>query len=179
MPAVYQGTPLGSGAEPIPNLANPQGCDRRAAAAKLDLLAELNRRHAARRGPSRPSWRPGSPATSWPSGCRPRRPRRSICRKRPTRRATLYGLDDKETASFGRICLLARRLVERGVRFVQLYSRQRQQVGRALGHREEPRRELPLASIKPVAGAAQGPQAPRPARTRRWSSGAASSAARR
>jgi hypothetical protein len=33
----------------------------------------------------------------------------------------LYGLDRPETASFGRLCLLARRLVERGVRFVQLY----------------------------------------------------------
>src|SRR5581483_10143730 len=33
----------------------------------------------------------------------------------------LYGFDQKETASFGRLCLLARRLVERGVRFVQLY----------------------------------------------------------
>ena len=33
----------------------------------------------------------------------------------------LYGLDQKETADFGRMCLLARRLVERGVRFVQLY----------------------------------------------------------
>jgi uncharacterized protein (DUF1501 family) len=34
---------------------------------------------------------------------------------------SLYGLDDKPTAAFGRTCLLARRLVERGVRFVQLY----------------------------------------------------------
>ena len=34
----------------------------------------------------------------------------------------LYGLNNKETAGFGRMCLLARRLVERGVRFVQLYS---------------------------------------------------------
>ncbi|MBL8235155.1 MAG: DUF1501 domain-containing protein, partial [Bryobacterales bacterium] len=34
----------------------------------------------------------------------------------------LYGLDEKETAVFGRNCLLARRLVESGVRFVQLYS---------------------------------------------------------
>jgi uncharacterized protein (DUF1501 family) len=34
----------------------------------------------------------------------------------------LYGLDQKETATYGRMCLLARRLVERGVRFVQLYS---------------------------------------------------------
>ena len=35
---------------------------------------------------------------------------------------TLYGVDEKETAVFGRNCLLARRLVENGVRFVQLYS---------------------------------------------------------
>src|SRR6476646_10285388 len=35
---------------------------------------------------------------------------------------TLYGFDEKETAVFGRNCLLARRLVEHGVRFVQLYS---------------------------------------------------------
>src|SRR4029453_12113335 len=34
----------------------------------------------------------------------------------------LYGLDDKATSAFGQNCLLARRLIERGVRFVQLYS---------------------------------------------------------
>ena len=34
----------------------------------------------------------------------------------------LYGLDNPRTADFGRRCLLARRLVERGVRFIQLYS---------------------------------------------------------
>ena len=36
--------------------------------------------------------------------------------------ARMYGLDQKHTADFGTRCLLARRLVERGVRFVQLYS---------------------------------------------------------
>ena len=46
-----------------------------------------------------------------------RRPRRA----RPRRRRRLYGLDDQETAEFGLRCLLARRLVERGVRFVQVY----------------------------------------------------------
>ncbi len=34
----------------------------------------------------------------------------------------MYGLNDKETASFGRQCLMARRLVEQGVRFVQIFS---------------------------------------------------------
>ena len=41
---------------------------------------------------------------------------------RRRRRATLYGLDDPVTADFGRRCLIARRLLERGVRFVQVWS---------------------------------------------------------
>ena len=59
---------------------------------------------------------------SWRSGCRVRRPRLSIFRASPSRRDPLYGLDDPRTVEFGTRCLLARRLVERGVRFVQLYS---------------------------------------------------------
>src|SRR6516225_1599134 len=42
--------------------------------------------------------------------------------KEPVRIQDLYGLNDKKTAVFGKQCLMARRLVERGVRFVQLYS---------------------------------------------------------
>ncbi len=34
----------------------------------------------------------------------------------------MYGLDDKRTADFGRKCLITRRLLEKGVRFIQLYS---------------------------------------------------------
>ena len=54
----------------------------------------------------------------------------------------LYGLDDKATERFGRNCLLARRLVERGVRFVQLYSGSRQQVGCAQRRGGQPRQAL-------------------------------------
>ena len=42
--------------------------------------------------------------------------------RKPRRRRQLYGIDEAATADFGRKCLLARRLVERGVRFVQIYS---------------------------------------------------------
>jgi hypothetical protein len=42
--------------------------------------------------------------------------------KEPESTKELYGLNDKATADFGRKCLLARRLVERGVRFIQIYS---------------------------------------------------------
>ena len=65
---------------------------------------------------------PGSRRSSWPSACRcrPRRPSTIDSESPATRR--LYGLDDPATERFGKQCLLARRLVERGVRFVQLYD---------------------------------------------------------
>src|SRR5438132_9956757 len=44
-----------------------------------------------------------------------------LSKETPATRA-MYGLDQKHTAEFGTRCLLARRLVERGVRFVQVYS---------------------------------------------------------
>ena len=49
-------------------------------------------------------------------------PRPWIAPRKPRRRRSFYGLDDKRTEDFGRKCLLARRLVERGVRFIQIYS---------------------------------------------------------
>ena len=55
----------------------------------------------------------------------------------------LYGMDDKETAAFGRNCLLARRLVERGVRFVQLYHGAGSKWDAHAKHREEPHQALP------------------------------------
>ena len=55
----------------------------------------------------------------------------------------LYGLDNPKATHFAKQCLIARRLVERGVRFVQIYSRrhgERPELGRPQQHREEPRR---------------------------------------
>ena len=50
------------------------------------------------------------------------RRKRWTCRRKREATRSMYGLDQKHTAEFGTRCLLARRLVERGVRFVQLYS---------------------------------------------------------
>ena len=50
------------------------------------------------------------------------RPRRSTCPQEDEKTKEMYGLMKRSTAIFGRKCLLARRLVERGVRFVQIYS---------------------------------------------------------
>ena len=65
-------------------------------------------------------WR-GSNRTSWPFACSGRSPK---CSSSSTKRADthkLYGLDNDTTAPFAKHCLAARRLVERGVRFVQIY----------------------------------------------------------
>ena len=93
----------------------------------------------AQRSTSRPgarAWtisRRASPPTSWLSACKAPFPRRSISARRPRRRNALYGLDDQMSARFGAHCLIARRLVERGVRFVQIVHGQRRR--RRLGRR--------------------------------------------
>ena len=63
----------------------------------------------------------GFALTSWLFGCRPRSRKSSSSATRPRRRGSLYGLDQPETKTFGEQMLTARRLVERGVRFVQVY----------------------------------------------------------
>ena len=70
---------------------------------------------------ARPTWKPASPATSWPRGCRRPPRRRSTSRGETEATQKLYGLDEPATAEYGTRCLIARRLVERGVRFVQLF----------------------------------------------------------
>ena len=120
LPAVYQGTLFRAGSEPDSESEAARRHDARAPARHARPAAEDER--AGHRSTATPKWRRASAPTSWRSGCRATRPRRSIFPRRPKRRGKLYGLDQKRTAEFGTRCLLARRLVERGVRFVQLYS---------------------------------------------------------
>ena len=72
--------------------------------------------------PTIPICRRASPVTNWRTRCKPPHPRWWTCTRRSAQTLSLYGVDKKQTEVFGRQCLLARRLVERGVRFVQLYS---------------------------------------------------------
>ena len=71
--------------------------------------------------PARPTSRPASPATSWPPACSrpPKRPSTSRRRRRP--RKTCTASTGPRRANTARGCLIARRLVERGVRFVQIF----------------------------------------------------------
>jgi hypothetical protein len=121
MPAVYQGVSLVAGPEPIRYLATPQGVTGAQQAAKLKLLGDLNRKHRDQHsGYSELEARIASYELAY--RMQAAAPEAVDLAGETAETQALYGLDQKETATFGRMCLLARRLVERGVRFVQLYS---------------------------------------------------------
>lgn len=120
MPAVYQGTPLVGGKQPIDNLASPDGVSDKRQRSKLNFLRSLNEHHAVTR-----SYQTELEARirSYELAFRMQSsaPEAVDTSSETNITKRLYGIDQKETAKFGQMCLLARRLVERGVRFVQLY----------------------------------------------------------
>src|SRR5438067_9419444 len=119
MPAVYQGTPLEAGDEPIKYLASPKDVSDERQRKKLELLAELNRRHAAER-PEQSELEARIASYELAFKMQAEAPEAVDLSQETQATQRLYGIDQRDTASFGRTCLLARRLVERGVRFVQL-----------------------------------------------------------
>jgi hypothetical protein len=124
LPASFQGTPLRAKGVPILDLAPPAGITRDHQRANLDLLAVLNQQHAA----SRPG-RPGrdqlaARMTSYELAFQMQAqvPELLDLSKENQRTRALYGIGEEPTDAFGRKCLLARRLIQQGVRFVQLYA---------------------------------------------------------
>jgi hypothetical protein len=121
MPAVYQGTKLsGESASPIANLMTPASVGGDRQRAKLELLNEINHEHAA----SHPDLSElDARIRSYELAFRmqAQAPDAVDLTRETDATKALYGMDDKGTATVGRMCLLARRMVERGVRFVQLY----------------------------------------------------------
>ena len=122
LPAAYQGTLVSDLKNPIANLNNPEFV-RRSSASNSIRCSKLNELHHEQR-PEDSQLTPASRRSNWRSGCRPTRRRRSTWAPRAPATQTLYGLDDKTTEIFGKQCLMARRLVERGVRCVQVYHTQ-------------------------------------------------------
>ncbi|MCA9270781.1 MAG: DUF1501 domain-containing protein [Planctomycetales bacterium] len=121
LPSVYQGTWLKPSGDPIDNLRPPADLAGDRQRRQLDLMARLNGRHlnahedekelAARIESFELAYRMQSAA---PEAL-------DVDQETPQIRK-LYGLDEKHCAHFARQCLISRRLVERGVRFVQIYS---------------------------------------------------------
>ena len=122
LPATHQGTPIPGGkgkAEParIAYLGDGSGHARQRA--QLDLLARMNRDHLAQTGPdSALEARLQSFELAFKMQTEAPQVFDLAGESEATRR--LYGIDDPKTENFGRQCLLARRLSERGVRFVQV-----------------------------------------------------------
>ena len=112
MPAAYQGTLFRSKGNPLLDLATPEGVSPRAQRRSLDLLAELNEQHRRERPQeSELAYQMQTSAAGVVD-----------LKDEPAATRELYGLDHPLTADFGSKCLVARRLIEKGVRFVQLYS---------------------------------------------------------
>ncbi len=121
MPAQYEGTIFRTQGTPILDLARPEGTSESAQRRLLDTLREYNADHQALRpGNSALEARVASYELAFKMQASA--PEATDLSKEPAEARELYGLDDKRTATFGRQCLLARRLVERGVRFIQVYS---------------------------------------------------------
>jgi len=120
MPAVYQGTKLDVGDEPIANLNIPDGVTDAEQKAKLDILARMNKEHFAKR-PSQSELEARIRSYELAFRMQAHAPEAIDLSQETEETQKLYGIDDDRTKTFGKNCLLARRLAERGVRFIQLY----------------------------------------------------------
>lgn len=120
MPATHQATRLGNAQEVIPNLDTPEGVGALRQAGKMSYLERLNARHAESR-PDQSELDARIRAYELAFRMQAEAPEAVDLSNETEETRAMYGFDRKETAAFARNCLLARRLVERGVRFVQLY----------------------------------------------------------
>jgi len=121
MPASYQGTLFRSQGTPVLDLATPKGTSNTTQRRIFDLLGRLNRRHLqVRPGNSELEARIKSYELAYNMQTEATEAVDIDQESEQTRER--YGLNDERTAYFGGQCLLTRRLLERGVRYVQLYS---------------------------------------------------------
>jgi hypothetical protein len=121
LPAYYQGTPLRERGSPILDLVPAHGASREAQRANLDLLAELNRGDLARH-PHDAELAARMEAYELAFRMQTEVPGVIDLSNESQATLDLYGIGRPETDSFGRRCLLARKLVQAGVRFVQLFE---------------------------------------------------------
>ena len=121
MPATYQATVMRSQGVPILDLDPPPGVSQQVQREMLDAIRGFNEEHRRdRMTNSNLAARVASYELAYKMQVAA--PEAVDLRREDAETLSLYGVDEKQTEVFGRQCLLARRLVERGVRFVQLYS---------------------------------------------------------
>ncbi len=118
MPATYQGARFVDGDSPIPHLKSAVSEERQQN--KRDLLRAFNQRHAAERS-AQSELEARIEAFELAFRMQAEAPDAVALERETSATHHLYGLNQEPTEAMGRACLMARRLVERGVRFVQIY----------------------------------------------------------
>jgi hypothetical protein len=121
LPPRYQGVKLRSSGDPVLYLSNPPGVSREDRRDMLDVLAQLNRQHAGHEHDQRINARIEQYEQAFQMQAAV--PELADLSQEPESTFEQYGPDSRKPGTFARNCLLARRLVERDVRFVQLYHR--------------------------------------------------------
>ncbi len=121
LPGVYQGTALANSGPPIHDLVRPAEMNDAAQRAQLDLLAQLNQRHQAQH-PAEAELAARIESFELAYRMQMAAPDALDVERETAETQELYGLKDERCSHFARQCLIARRLVERGVRCVQIYS---------------------------------------------------------
>ena len=121
LPAHYQGTRLRSTGSPVLDLHPPKYKSREHQRKSLDTLAMLNHRHA-KLHPEHDELQARTESYELAFRMQMSVPGIVNIASEPKHLQEAYGLNRKETAAFGRQCLMARRMVEQGVRFVQIFS---------------------------------------------------------
>ncbi|MFO0926685.1 MAG: DUF1501 domain-containing protein [Gemmataceae bacterium] len=119
LPSKHQGVQLRSGADPVLYLSNPAGIDRAARREQLDVLGELNRDAADRFADPETQARIAQYEMAF--RMQTAVPELVDLNREPRKVLDLYGPDVRRPGSFAANCLLARRMAERGVRFIQLF----------------------------------------------------------
>jgi uncharacterized protein (DUF1501 family) len=118
LPTVYTGIRLRNGADPILNVSSPKGVDARLQRDSLDLIGSLNRRRLDASGDPEIATRIASYEMAF--RLQSSAPELMDLGQETRETLELYGADPAKP-SFARACLLARRMIERGVRFVNIY----------------------------------------------------------
>lgn len=153
LPAMYQGTTVRQGGSPILNLKPPAKPAESEEKAFLDLLQWNNEKHFSSRADDS-ALEARMAAYELAFKMQAAAPDLADLSKETEATRKLYGLDQPESADFGTRCLLARRMVERGVRFIQIWSGNTTGGGDWDGHASCDKGHVKMAgkTDRPIAG---------------------------
>ena len=121
LPSKHQGTSFQTVGDPVLFLSNPKGIDGKVRRSMLDSLAQLNRKHLAEIGD--PEIQTTIAQQEMAFRMQSSVPELTDVSKEPKKVLEMYGPEVNKLGSYARNCLLARRMIERDVRFVQLFHR--------------------------------------------------------